>query len=56
VGLPSGRIDDIEHGWFDPSLTVLQALALALDATVQELLDVAGTELGAAAAAAERRS
>lgn len=52
VGLDVEQLDQIEHGWFDPKLTVMQALADALDTTVAELLDIDGSELGVAAGAA----
>lgn len=46
TGLTVERIDEFEHGWFDLTLLDLQAIALAVGATVQDLLDIAGTELG----------
>lgn len=46
VGLTPERIDDVEHGWSDPSLTVLQALVLALDATVRSCSMCRGRSLG----------
>lgn len=54
VGLSVEQLDQIEHGWLDPSLTVMQALAEVLDTTVHELLDVEGSELGIAAKAASK--
>ena len=48
TGIPAALIDQIEHGWFDPRLTDLQALAEAVGATVGELMDIGGTELGLA--------
>jgi transcriptional regulator with XRE-family HTH domain len=53
VGLDVEQLDQIEHGWFDPSVTVMQALADTLDTTVAELLDVDGSELGLAAKTAK---
>jgi ribosome-binding protein aMBF1 (putative translation factor) len=52
IGLSVDLLDEIEHGWLDPTLTVMQALADALDATLAELLDVDGSELGVAATVA----
>ena len=40
----------LEQGWANPRVTTLQAVAVALEASVAELLDVGGEELGIAAA------
>ena len=48
TGLTAEQIDQLEHGWFDPTLKDMQAIALAVGVTVYELLDVAGTTLGIA--------
>lgn len=52
AGVTIQELDEIEHGWRDVRLTVLQALADGLGASVAELLDVDGSELGSAAKAA----
>jgi len=54
AGISVVDLDRFEHGWLDPSLTLVQALAEALDTTVYELLDVDGSELGIAATAASK--
>lgn len=46
TSLTAEQIDDLEHGWLDPTLMDMEAIAQAVGATVYELLDVAGSELG----------
>jgi transcriptional regulator with XRE-family HTH domain len=39
----------IEQGWANPRITTVQAIAMALETTAAELLDLDGEELGVAA-------
>lgn len=45
-GISAEAIDRIEHGWLDPTLTDVEAIACCIGVSIIELLDIAGTELG----------
>lgn len=55
ASLSVGYIRRIERGRANPTVAALQALAIALDADLHELLDVNGDELGIAAAEQMKR-
>jgi transcriptional regulator with XRE-family HTH domain len=50
AGLSANYVSQIERGTANPRLLVMERLAKALDASVAELLDVGGSELGLIAA------
>lgn len=54
AGVTVGYIARLERGQANPKVTTVQALAVALETSVQELLDVGGDELGIAAASLDR--
>ena len=54
AGLSTDYIYRLEQGWANPRLTTMQRVAMALDTTVHELMDVEGEELGMAADATLR--
>lgn len=56
AGVSVDYVYRLEQGWANPRVTTLQAVAVALGATIHELLDVDGEELGMAAATASRTS
>ena len=49
TGLTPEAIDQFEHGWLDLPITDLATIAEALGTSLQELLDIDGTEQGLAA-------
>lgn len=51
TGLTADYLYRLEQGWENPTVTMLQTLAIALQTTVADLLDVDGEELGLAATA-----
>lgn len=54
AGLSTDYIYRLEQGWANPRITTMQRVAMALDTTVHELMDVEGEELGMAADATLR--
>lgn len=51
AGVSADYVYRLEQGWANPRLDTMQALATALETTVQELLNVDGEDLGVASAA-----
>lgn len=49
AGVSADYVYRLEQGWANPRITTVQAIAVALETTVAELLDVDGEELGIAA-------
>lgn len=52
AGVSADYVYRMEQGWANPRITTVQAIAVALETTAAELLDLDGEELGIAAAAA----
>lgn len=46
AGVSADYVYRLEQGWANPRITTLQAVAVALETTVAELLDLDGEELG----------
>lgn len=49
AGVSADYVYRLEQGWADPRITTVQAIAVALETTAAELLDLDGEELGVAA-------
>lgn len=50
AGVSADYIYRLEQGWTNPRITTVQAIAVALETTAADLLDLDGEELGIAAA------
>lgn len=48
AGVSADYVYRLEQGWANPRITTVQAIAIALDTTSAELLDLDGEELGIA--------
>lgn len=49
AGVSADYVYRVEQGWANPRITTVQALAVALETTAADLLDLDGGELGIAA-------
>lgn len=49
AGVSADYVYRLEQGWTNPRITTVQAVAVALETTAAELLDLDGEELGVAA-------
>lgn len=49
AGVSADYVYRLEQGWTNPRITTVQAIAVALETTTAELLDLDGEELGVAA-------
>jgi transcriptional regulator with XRE-family HTH domain len=49
VGVSADYVYRLEQGWANPRITTVQAIAMALETTAAELLDLDGEELGVVA-------
>jgi len=49
AGVSADYVYRLEQGWTNPRVTTVQAIAVALETTAAELLDLDGEELGIAA-------
>jgi len=49
AGVSADYVYRLEQGWANPRITTVQAIAVALETTAAELLDLDGEELGIAA-------
>lgn len=46
AGVSADYVYRLEQGWANPRVTTVQAIAVALETTAAELLDLGGEELG----------